>query len=132
MNIIVKIILIIFISFLLSLIPITPWFTPFIICFLIEFFTAKKTNTAFVSGFLSVFAFWLLYMVFYLSISNVGLPTKVAQIFSESTGHQISLPILITISVLLGGLLGGLSSLSGYLLSPKTPKQDKKFYTIKL
>jgi hypothetical protein len=119
-----KSILIIVVSFLLTLIPIMPWFTPFIVCFLISIFISNKSNLEFLSGFLGVGLFWLIYMFFYLLISKVGLPTKVAAIFAANTGKEISTPLIIFFTFLLGGLLGGLSSLSGSLLSGR--KSGKK------
>ena len=126
-----KSILIIIVSFFLSLIPIMPWFTPFIVCFLISIFISSKSNLEFLSGILGVGLFWLIYMLFYLFISKIGLPSKVAAIFAESTGKEISSLLIVAITFLLGGLLGGLSSFSGSLLAGRK-KGKKDSYRLKM
>lgn len=71
-------------------------------------------------------------MLFYIANSKVGLPAKMANILTESTGLGINTAILFIITLLLGGILGGLSSLSASLLflSKKTVQQQR--YKIKL
>ena len=132
MHFLQKSILIIIVSFFISLIPIMPWFIPFIVCFILGFLFSDKLNLEFLSGFLGVGLFWLLYMSFYLIVSKVGLPSKVIAVFAESTGKNISTPFIVLITFLLGGILGGLSGLSGNLLFGKTKTKQKATYKLRM
>ena len=127
-----KIIILISAMLVLSFIPFLPWYYVFILCFLSGIFYIQSFGKEFLIGFISTLLFWGFVMLFYIANSKVGLPEKMANILTESTGLGINTAILFIITLLLGGILGGLSSLSASLLflSKKTVQQQR--YKIKL
>lgn len=99
--------LVIFIlSFVLQLF--LPWWSSAILCFVIGAYFSGKLKKAFLSGFLGLGALWLL-VALYAQIQNQNiLAAQLAILFSLPSGW-----FLPFISGLLGGLIGGLSILSG-------------------
>ncbi len=72
---------------------------------------AIKANRPFLTGFLTLGALWLLLAWKLDNSSSSGLGEKVAAILQLN-----SLPLLLIITFLIGGLVGGFSSLTGSLL----------------
>jgi len=88
-----------------------PWWVAALIAFLAALFAGKTSGKAFVSGFGAIFVLWVI-LALMKSIPNDNiLASRVIQLFPLP--HQWILLLLIT--ALIGGLVGGLAALSGVL-----------------
>lgn len=121
---ILKIIIIAILSFLITLV--LPWYSFVLVCFVIGYVFSKYEGNNFFAGFIGVGLFWLGYMLFLDFRSQHIFSNQIAQIFSESLEKNISNALLMTIASLIGGLLGGLSCLSGSLLAPEKYKINRR------
>lgn len=89
-----------------------PWWIIVPICLITSFFFSSSKKQAFWSGFSGVFILWLV-KILSLSLPNEHLlANKVGQVFMlpESNYNWI---ILLTLSSVIGGMVGGLSCLTG-------------------
>ena len=87
-----------------------PWWIIIVLAAIIVYFAKLNPGKGFLAGFLGIAFVWAGY-AFLLSAGNDGiLAQKIGQLFG---GLSASLLILITAAV--GGLLGGLSGLTGSL-----------------
>lgn len=98
---------------ILSLITgfITPWWLAAIIAFVTAVYAGKKPAQAFWSGFIAVFIVWIVLILFKTVPNNHVLADRVAILF-----HLPHWTFLLIITALLGGLVGGMSALSGFLV----------------
>lgn len=88
------------------------WWTLAPAALLISFLFAKTSKEAILSGFLTVFILWA-GLALFRDVSNAGILTeRIAAVL----GAKGLAPFLFLISGLLGGIVGGLSSYTGYLL----------------
>lgn len=88
-----------------------PWWTIAIIAFIVGFYLASSSTIAYFSGFLSLLLLWSGFALF-LDIQNQS-------ILSSKISHLFSLPhplLLIFITGMVGGLVAGFASLTGYLM----------------
>ena len=98
-----------------------PWWSIAIIAFLVALFLRTSIKSGFLAGFLGVFLLWAA-VSFWIDIKNESvLSYKIAQLFS--LGGSTALLILIT--SLIGGLVGGFAAMAGSSLHPV--KQVKKY-----
>src|SRR5687768_10092064 len=87
-----------------------PWWILVILAFALAFWLANKAGSAFWAGFLGISMGWLGLSLFY-HIHNDGLLTsRVATLFTLPQPW-----LLLLVTALLGGLLGGLAAFTGYL-----------------
>lgn len=89
------------------------WYLPFwslpVACFLVGFLTAPVNRSAFWAGFLGIFLLWA-GMSFYLDWGNDSiLSQRVVKLFPVPSSSLL----LIVITGILGGLMGGLASKTG-------------------
>lgn len=87
---------------------IIPWWAVAIIAFVAALYAGKTSAQAFWSGFGAVFIVWTVLALFKSVPNNHILATRVA--------HLFMLPhwsLILLISALVGGILGGMSALSG-------------------
>jgi hypothetical protein len=98
---------------ILSLIAgfITPWWVAAIIAFVTALYAGKKPGQAFWSGFAAVFIVWVVLALFKSVPNNHVLASRVAVLF-----HLPGWTILLILTSLIGGLVGGMSALSGVLV----------------
>ncbi len=88
-----------------------PWWLVAIMAFLAALFLGKTSRQSFWSGFGGVSAAWII-LALLKSIPNDNMLAKrVAQLFQLP--HWI---LILLVTALIGGLVGGLSALSGVLL----------------
>ena len=88
------------------------WWTVAIAAFISGFFFGTLNGETFAKGMVAVSMLWLL-MVLYHHFSTKGiLSNKIAQILP--VGGNVG--ILIIVTVLIGGLVGGLGAMSGFLV----------------
>ena len=100
----------------------TPWWSIAIISFLVALLIKQRYGLAFVSGFLGIFLFWGL-LAFWIDVKNNGvLSHKIAAIFPLG-GSSV---LLILVTALVGGLVGGFAAMSGSSLRPLARKSVVK------
>jgi hypothetical protein len=88
-----------------------PWWMISIIAFLAAFFMGKTLGRSFLSGFAAVFIVWVI-LALLKSIPNDNiLAGRVAALFQLPNWI-----LLLLITALIGGLVGGMSALSGILV----------------
>lgn len=88
-----------------------PWWAAALIAFLAALFIGKTSSQAFWSGFGAIFILWVI-LALIKSIPNDNiLASRVIRLFPLP--HQWILLLLIT--ALIGGLVGGMAALSGVL-----------------
>ena len=100
--------LIALVAWLLSLF--IPWWSVFIPGLIFGALLGRSGGTSFLWGFVGVSGLWLIQTLF-INLSNDGiLSTRIANLFSLPSGW-----LVIVITVLIGGLIGGFTALTGYL-----------------
>jgi hypothetical protein len=96
-----------------------PWWSIAVVCFLVSFFAGLRGGKAFLAGFLGIALFWLVAALVHDVPNEHILSTRMAVLFK--------LPnylLFILVTVVLGGLIGGLSAWAGALVRPpQTPKR---------
>lgn len=88
-----------------------PWWTIAIAAFIVAIPLSQKGAGAFWSGFAGVALLWGGYALFIGINTNFVLSAKIAELMK--VGSPL---ILVLLTAILGGLVGGLSSLTGYFL----------------
>ncbi len=84
-----------------------PWWMIAVVSFVVSFIFQLSVGKAFLSGFFGIALFWL------VAILMLDIPNE--HILSARMGNLFSLPnylLFITVNVLVGGLVGGLSAWS--------------------
>jgi len=93
-----------------------PWWSIAIVAFSVCFWRSTRGGQAFLSGFLGIAAVWLLYaLLIHLRTEGVFTGRMGLLLFKSESA---ALPLLVT--VILGGLVGGLSGLTGFLIRRAT------------
>lgn len=91
-----------------------PWWSIAIIAFLVAFLLIQSTGAGFLSGFLGIFILWG-FLSLWIDIKNESiLSHKIAQVMPLG-GSSI---LLIFITALVGGLVGGFAGMAGSSLAP--------------
>ncbi|MDB5023061.1 MAG: hypothetical protein JWP78_816 [Mucilaginibacter sp.] len=88
-----------------------PWWVVAIVAFFAAFFIGKTSGQSFWSGFGAVFIVWTLLALFKSIPNDNMLAKRVAQLFQLPNWIWILL-----ITALIGGLVSGMSALSGVLV----------------
>jgi hypothetical protein len=88
-----------------------PWWAAAVIAFLAALFIGKTSGKTFWSGFGAIFVSWIILALMKSIPNNNILASRVIQLFPLP--HQWILLLLIT--ALIGGLVGGMAALSGVL-----------------
>jgi hypothetical protein len=103
-----------------------PWYIIALVSFALAFVSSEKGFSAFLSGFVAVFLLWLGTAVFQ-TLGNEGiLVGRMSQLIGVS-GF-----LLYLLTAIIGGLIGGFSALTGYLLrNIKTRKDTAVYYKVK-
>jgi hypothetical protein len=97
-----------------------PWWAAAAIAFLAALFVGTTSGKAFWSGFGAIFVLWII-LALIKSIPNDNiLASRVIQLFPLP--HQWILLLLIT--ALIGGLIGGMAALSGVLTRKALKRPD--------
>lgn len=110
----VKVLIIGILSFILTLF--LPWYTVAVVAFFTGVFLSNKPGNNFLAGFFGVGLFWLAYTLYLDIFNDHVLSTKIAALFAKNLGSAITSPVMIIVTTLLGGILGGLASFSGALI----------------
>ena len=105
MKFVVQLILIVVISAVLQVY--LPFWSVAIVAFLVSALTRSKSFTAFLSGFLAIFLLWFITAYWIDGDTQSILTHKISSLFS------VSKTILMLITALIGGLVGGFGALTG-------------------
>ncbi|MFN8281780.1 MAG: hypothetical protein U0U67_01095 [Chitinophagales bacterium] len=120
----IKVLIIIVLSFLLTLF--LPWYSVAIAAFITGLALSNKAGNNFISGFFGVGLFWLAYTLF-LDIRNEHiLSSKIAALFSDNLGTEITSGVLVMVTVFLGALIGGLSCMAGAMIMDDGSRARKR------
>ena len=106
MKFIFKVILIICLSYLSEIF--LPWWSVAIVAFLTNFWLPTKGLNSFLSGLLGVGLLWLVYAWLINTDTEGIVADRIAQLFN--VGSSV---VMIAITGLVGGLVGGFAALSG-------------------
>lgn len=88
------------------------WWTVAIAAFISGFFFGTASGETFAKGMVAVSILWLLVVVYYHFSTQGILSNKIAQVLPVGG----SAGILILVTVLIGGLVGGCGAMSGFLI----------------
>mgnify|MGYP001034227486 CR=1 FL=1 len=98
-----------------------PWWAVIVaIAIILVLKDASNGVVAFFEGFLSLALLWLFTILFIELMNDSTISDKIAAMFELNSGW-----LLILLTVFLGGMLGGLGALTGYLLRQVLEKDDK-------
>jgi hypothetical protein len=101
--------LIALLSFILQLF--LPWWIIAVVAFAAALWKAVSGSSAFWSGFLAVAVVWLLMAIFTHIRTDGILTSRIAALFNLPASF-----LLILITAIIGGLVGGMAALSGYFV----------------
>jgi len=91
-----------------------PWWSIALIAFLVALLIPQRISFAFLSGLLGIFLLWAV-LAFWIDIkNNSNLSSKMAELFKLG-GSSV---LLILVTALLGGLVGGFAAMAGSSLRP--------------
>lgn len=108
MNLSIKIVLILFFGWLLGMI--LPWWSIALVCFVVVFINGGSVMQNFLAGFLGIFILWFVHALI-IDIQNQSILSKqIAELFTLPNTI-----LLILITALVGGIVGGISSITGSL-----------------
>ncbi|NGP75378.1 hypothetical protein G3570_01950 [Balneolaceae bacterium YR4-1] len=96
-----------------------PWWSLAIPCVLLGAWLGKSGGRSFIYGFLGIALLWLIQSLF-IHIGNAGVLTS-------RIGELLSLPdpiLVIVISIIIGGLAGGMSTMTGYFFKKIFIKEE--------
>ncbi|GAB3020667.1 hypothetical protein GCM10027051_27440 [Niabella terrae] len=89
-----------------------PWWSIAVVAFIVSLLIPQSSRTAFVSGFLGIFLLWLL-LAALINASNAGL---LAGRVGQLLGIGENPVLLVLVTALVGGLVGGMASLTASYL----------------
>ncbi|WP_138479578.1 hypothetical protein [Dyadobacter bucti] len=87
-----------------------PWWVIAIVPFVISLWRPTSSPHSFWIGFLAIALLWLAYGFYLHFVSGGAMSDRIAEIFSLKKGI-----LLLIVTAIVGGLVGGMSGLSGYL-----------------
>lgn len=88
-----------------------PWWAAAIIAFLAALYWGKTAGQAFVSGFLGLFVTWMALALAKSIPNNNVLAARVSHLF-----HLPNWILLLLVTAIIGGLVGGMAALTGVLV----------------
>jgi hypothetical protein len=89
-----------------------PWWLIALPCIGVGFFHNLRGRRAFFTGFIAIATLWLGYAEYLNARNHQLLAGKMAELF-----HLPSVTLMLLVTAVLGGLAGGLATLSGFELS---------------
>lgn len=125
MKFLIQIILTVFLSYMAE--QCLPWWTIGICAALVAMGLTLSNMTAFLGGFTAISLLWMILATLIDVRTNAILSTKIAPLLGFKSGT-----LLILLTGLVGGIVGGLGALSGQqvrrLLTQKKSKQVRRRY----
>ncbi|WP_207433437.1 hypothetical protein [Sabulibacter ruber] len=86
-----------------------PWWSIAVVCFGVAFLRATRGGQAFLAGFLAIGVTWLGAALFWHLVTDGLLSTRVATMLTINSPW-----LLMAATVLVAGVVGGISALSGF------------------
>jgi len=90
------------------------WWSIALVSFLVAVLIPQRISGAFLSGFLGIFILWAMLALWIDSKNGNNLSHKIAELFKLG-GSSI---LLILVTALIGGLVGGFAAMAGSSLRP--------------
>jgi hypothetical protein len=112
MRLILSVLLIAALSFLAGMF--LPWWSVAIVAFIVALLIPQKIAMSFLSGLIGVFLLWAIVTLWIDIKNNSVLSHKVSELFKLG-GSSI---LLIFVTALIGGLVGGFAAMAGSSLRP--------------
>lgn len=112
MRFILSILLTAAISFLAGMF--LPWWSIALVAFLVAIFIPQKIGLAFLSGMLGVFILWAI-LAFWIDVKNNSILSHKISLLMKVGGSSA---LLIFITALIGGMVGGFAAMAGSSLLP--------------
>jgi hypothetical protein len=94
-----------------------PWWSIALIAFLVGLLLPQPLWAHFISGFSGVFLLWMILAIWIDQKNEHILSSKMAQVFHLGTASFL----LIIVTALIGGLVGGFAAMSGGSLHKRRP-----------
>lgn len=94
-----------------------PWWMVAVAAFLVALLLPQKLGRSFLSGFLGIFLFWLVYALFKDAANDHILSNRMAKLFFHIPGSLL----FLCVAAFVGGLVGGFGAWAGAALRPKQP-----------
>ena len=91
-----------------------PWWSVAIVAFLVAILIPQNLVSAFVTGLLGIFILWAL-VAFWIDIKNNSILSQKISELMKIGGSSV---LLIFITALVGGLVGGFAAMTGSSLKP--------------
>ena len=91
-----------------------PWWSIAVVCFVVSLLVRQGRGRAFLMGFAGAGLAWLVEAMMHDLANEHILSTRMAVLF-----HLPNFALFVAVTVLLGGLVGGLAALTGGMLRPK-------------
>jgi hypothetical protein len=88
-----------------------PWWVITIVCFLIGGIIGMKIFGSFLSGFLAIALLWAGYAYYLDMTTGAIMSARMAAVF----GNKLDGQMLILVTALIGGLVGGMATMTGSL-----------------
>ena len=96
-----------------------PWWAAAIFAFLTTLFLGKTSGKSFWAGFLALFTVWVVFALIKSVPNENRLATRVSHLF-----HLNNWVLLLLVTGLIGGLVGGMAALSGLLVKKAFAKTN--------
>ena len=114
----IQIVLIALVSLLLQFL--LPWWSLALVAFLVCFWRSPSAGKAFLYGFTGVALVWLGYALFIHTHTNGIFTGRMSELLFKTTNSAL----LMIVTAVLGGLVGGLAGLSGFFVRQATTNQS--------
>ncbi|MBS1586233.1 MAG: hypothetical protein JSS82_11885 [Bacteroidetes bacterium] len=92
-----------------------PWWMVAVAAFIVALLLPQRLGRSFLSGFLGIFLFWLVYALLRDVANDHILSTRMAKLFFHVPGSFL----FLCVAALVGGLVGGLGAWTGAALRSK-------------
>jgi hypothetical protein len=120
----IKVLIVLALSFILTLF--LPWYGVAIAAFVTGLVLSNKPGNNFLAGFFGVGLFWLGYALFLDIRNDHVLSTKIALLFSDNLGVDITSGVLMMVTTFLGALIGGLACMSAAMIMDDGSRMRRK------
>ncbi|GAB3927139.1 hypothetical protein [Mucilaginibacter myungsuensis] len=98
---------------------VAPWWVAAIIAFVAAYFTGRRPGTSFVAGFFAVLITWVVLILVKTIPNDHVLASRIAVLL-----HLPGWTMLLIVTAIMGGIVGGMSAMSGVLVK-QAVKGDK-------
>jgi hypothetical protein len=100
-----------------------PWWSIALVTFVVALFIPQPAGFSFLTGFAGIFIHWSLLALWIDRQNESILSHKIAELFSLNGSSSL----LILVTALTGGVVGGFAAMSGSLLLPRKKHSTGKY-----